>query len=103
MTRGLHFYSRIMRGNALPLAVRHLHPSISEANMRIHGLTRGIRTLEFAAADCDGCIAKYCDLQILVIGECIFRRFRIGKTLSLPCCFVRRKTQPVNYTLRDKY
>lgn len=66
-----------------PMAVRHLHPGIAEAEMRIHGLTRGIRALVVGASYCDGRIAKHGDLHIPVVGEGILRRFRIGKTLSL--------------------
>jgi hypothetical protein len=72
----LHFDSRGMSRNTLPLPVWHLHPRIGPALIFSKRLTRCIGSLAIEATGRDGRIAENGNLQIVVLRTVVFDRFR---------------------------
>ena len=72
-----------MTRNTLPVSVRHLHPGICKAFIRIERLSRRIGPLSFEASRRYGRIAKYPYLYIFDLGADILSRFRVRQKLGL--------------------
>jgi hypothetical protein len=72
MSSCLHFDSRGMSRNTLPLSVWHLHPRVGPALIFIKRLTRCIGPLAFEASGRAGCMAKNGNLHIVVLRTDVF-------------------------------
>src|ERR1017187_9858018 len=87
VVRPLHFYSRVLRCNTLPLSVRHLHPYISPARMFIDRLARRIGALTFEPARRYGRITECPYLHIVVFDTGPFGPFRLSEHGGLSANF----------------
>jgi hypothetical protein len=76
------FHRRVLRGDALPVSIRHLDPRVGPTIMRINRLARRVGALTYERAGRYGSVAIYRYLHVLILDTGPFCRFRLGQRLA---------------------